>query len=171
MIKPDKKLRDLSEILNGGNNRQIMRSIELLREEIPFDGAISLLTSFYDTCNDNQIRQSIALFLNDLKYQSVTAEVIAEIRKEWKPETISMLVSSCWQSRLDYSEYYIDLINTFLKGDYVTAIECLTVFEEVAHVLSKKKKNEIIKIIKDNPFGRGDEKSTLTGELLTIFAS
>ena len=48
-----------------------------------------------------------------------------EIRKPWKDDTISMLVSSCWQSGLDYSEYSMDFAKVFLKGDYVTAIECL----------------------------------------------
>jgi hypothetical protein len=171
MTKSDKKLRELSVLLNEGNIKRIIRSLELLRDEKPFDGVIGLLTSFYDTCNDNQIRKSITIFMNDLKDQSVTAEVISEIRKDREPDTISMLVSSCWQSGLDYSDYCIDLANTFLKCDYVTAIECLTVIEEAAHLLNRKKKNEIIKIIKENPFGQGDEKSTLTNELLTILSS
>ena len=43
--------------------------------------------------------------MNDLKDQSVSKEIITEIRKPFKPSTIRMLVSSCWQSGLDYSEY------------------------------------------------------------------
>ena len=51
-----------------------------------------------------------------------------------------MLVSSCWQSGLNYSEYSTDLAEVFLKGDYVTAIECLTVIEESVNELSKAEK-------------------------------
>ena len=66
----------------------------------------------------------------------------------WKPDTISMLVSSCWQSGLDYSAYSLDLAKVFLKGDYVTAIECLTVIEESVPEMSKERKDEIMKILR-----------------------
>ena len=78
--------------------------------------------------------------MNDLKDQTACEEVIKEIRKQWKADTISMLVSSCWQSGLNYSDYSLDLAKVFLKGDYVTAIECLTVIEESVHELSRPKK-------------------------------
>ena len=148
----------------------IAESIEILRQEKPFEGAIGLLTAFYDNTDDISIRKSIAGFMNDLKDQSVCQEVITEIRKPWKNDTISMLVSSCWQSGLDYSEYSLDLAKIFLKGDYVTAIECLTVIEESVHELNKEQKDEVIKLIEDNPFPTGNEKSTLTLELLTILS-
>ncbi len=79
-------------------------------------------------------------FLNDLKDQSVRTEVIAEIRKPWKANTISMLVSSCWQSGLDYSDYLADMAKVFLEGDYATAIECMTVIEESVQEQQQEKK-------------------------------
>ena len=161
MIRSEKKLKELAAILNKDNNILISEAIELLREEQPFEGAIGLLTSFYDKTDDYSIRKTIEGFMNDLKDQSASAEVINEIRKQWKADTISMLVSSCWQSGLDYSEYSLDLAKIFLKGDYVTAIECLTVIEESVHELSRERKDEIIKIIEENPSLRySNEKSS-----------
>jgi hypothetical protein len=106
--------------------------------------------------------------MNDLKDQSASNEVITEIRKQWKAETISMLISSCWQSGIDYSEYSLDLARVFLKGDYVTAIECLTVIEETVHKLSREKKDEIIKVIEENPIIPVNEKTALALELISI---
>ncbi len=48
MIKSEKKIKELSEILNKDNNIVITEAIELLRQEKPFEGAIGLLTAFYD---------------------------------------------------------------------------------------------------------------------------
>jgi len=79
-----------------------------------------------------------------------------------------MLVSSCWQSRLDYSEYSGDLAEIFLRSDYVTALECLTVIEESVHVLSPAKRIEIINIIEDSPHKPSNEKTALTHELISI---
>jgi len=168
MIKSDKKINELATALNKDNNLEITDAIELLRLEKPFEGAIGLLTAFYNKSNDNTIRKTIAGFMNDLKDQSACKEVIEEIRKDWKSDTISMLVSSCWQSGLNYSEYSIDLARVFLKGDYVTAIECLTVIEDTVDELSKEKRAEVIKLIEDNPFSSVNEKTTLMLELITI---
>jgi hypothetical protein len=168
MTKSDTKINELSEILKAGNELVITAKIESLREEVPFEGAIGLLTAFYDKTENNLIRKTIAGFMNDLKDQSVCKEVITEIRKPWKADTISMLVSSCWQSGLNYSAYSIDLAKVFLQGDYVTAIECLTVIEETVNDLSKKQREEIIKLIAESPFSNTNEKITLNSELLAI---
>jgi hypothetical protein len=168
MIKSDKKIRELSEILNKDNNIVITITIEQLRLEKPFEGAIGMLTAFYDKCDDFSVRKTISGFMNDLKDQSVCQEVIKEIRKGWKSDTISMLVSSCWQSGLNYSKYSLDLAKVFLAGDYVTAIECLTVIEESVHELTKEQRDKVIKLVEENPFPKANEKTTLTSELLSI---
>lgn len=168
MIRSEKKLKALTEVINKGNNNTISAAIEMLREEQPFEGAIGLLTVCYDKTKDSTIRKSIEGFLNDLKDQTASLEVIEEIRKTYKPETTSMLISSCWQSGLDYSEYSVDFVNTFLKSDYVGAVECLTVIEESANELSTEKKEEIRKVIFDNPVSPRNEIVVLVKELLTI---
>jgi hypothetical protein len=168
MIRSEKKIKELSEILNKDNNIVITKAIELLRQEKPFEGAIELLTAFYDKTSDFAVRKSIAGFMNDLKDQTACEEVIIEIRKTWQSDTTSMLVSSCWQSGLNYSGYSTDLARIFLIGDYVTAIECLTVIEESVHELSKEGKNEIIKLLEEGTPSANDEKKALILELFSI---
>jgi hypothetical protein len=168
MIKSEEKLKQLASILDKDNNILISESIKLLREELPFEGAIGLLTSYYNKTDDFSIRRTIEGFMNDLKDQSACIEVINEIRKNPKEDTTSMLVSSCWQSGLDYSEYSIDLAGIFMTGGYVTAIECLTVIEESANKLSAGKRKEIIKLLENSPQSHFNEKKELTLELLDI---
>jgi hypothetical protein len=168
MIKSEKKIKDLTKILKSDNITAISGAIDLLRNEEPFEGAIGLLTACYDKTDDFSIRKAIEGFMNDLKEQSACEEVIDEIRKQWKSDTISMLVSSCWQSGLNYSEYSLDLAKVFLTGDYVTAIECLTVIEESVNELNNAQREELIRLIEENPFPSADEKSTLTLELISI---
>lgn len=168
MIKSEKKNKELADILNKDNNTEIAQAIELLRQEKPFEGAIGLLTAFYNKTDNFSVRKSIAGFMNDLKDQAASKEVIEQIRKKWKSDTISMLVSSCWQSGLNYSDYTLDLVRVFLEGDYVTAIECLTVIEESAIAMSESAKNEIIKILEESPVTQITEKQSLTLELISI---
>jgi hypothetical protein len=168
MIKSEKKVKELTDILIRDNNIVIAEAIELLRQEKPFEGAIGLLADFYDKTGDFSIRKSIAGFMNDLKDQSACEEVIAQIRKKWKSDTVSMLVSSCWQSGLNYSDFATDLAKVFLSCDYVTAIECLTVIEETVKELSVPVKNEIIKMLEESPISQFSEKQSLTLELISI---
>jgi hypothetical protein len=168
MIRSGKKLTEFDTVLRRQNNIAVCEYIVLLREEQPFEGAIGLLTSFYDKSDDYSIRKAIEAFMNDLKDQSAIEEVISEIRRKWKADTTSMLVSSCWQSGLDYSDYSPDFAKIFLEGDYVTAIECLTVIEESVYKLSQERKDEIISIIANNPFPPVTEKAALFNELLAI---
>jgi hypothetical protein len=168
MIKSETKIKELADIFDKDNNIAIAQAIESLRQEKPFEGAIGLLTAFYNKTDDFSVRKSIAGFMNDLKDQSACKEVIEQIRKKWKSDTISMLVSSCWQSGLNYSEFSLDLVRIFLESEYVTAIECLTVIEESGNNLNKAAKNEIIKMLEESRVTQTTEKQSLTLELISI---
>jgi len=167
MIKSEKKLKELSAIFGKKNLIHINRAILSLRDEEPFEGAIGLLIAFYDSTNDIRVRKTIEKFMNDLKDNSVVPEVATEMKKPWKAATRNMIVSSCWQSGLDYSDYLTDLVNIFLEGDYSTALECLTVIEGSVHNSLRSKKDDMIRIVENNPVSI-DEKTPLTLELLSI---
>jgi predicted DNA-binding protein len=81
MIRSVKKLKKLADSLNKDNNILISEAIELLREEQPFEGAIGLLTSFYNKTDDHLKKKAIEGFMNDLKDQAASVEVINEIIK------------------------------------------------------------------------------------------
>jgi len=168
MIKSGDKLKDLTLLLSKDNTLLISEAIGILRDEEPFEGAIPLLSLYYDKTEDKIVRKNIEAFMNDIKDQSVTKEIIAEIRKPYRQSTIAMLVSSCWQSGLNYSEYLKDLAEIFLSSDYITALECFTVIEESVHVLTRKKRDEIISIIDDYPHSQRNEKEKLVHELVDI---
>jgi hypothetical protein len=166
--RSDKKITELSVILKKHNTEAVIQAVRVLREEEPFEGAIALLVAFYDQCTDRILLKTIEDFFNDIKDKAVRPEVIAEIRKSWKPGTISMLVSSCWQSGLDYSDYMTDMARTFLKADYATSIECMTVIEESVQNSTRARKDEIITLLMESPLAFMNEKNALVHELIAI---
>jgi hypothetical protein len=168
VIKSDRKLKELTLVLGRKNPLQIIQAVKTLREEEPFEGAIGLLTETFDGSDDKSVLKTISDFFNDLKDQSAKPEIISEIRKQRNEDTISMLVSSCWQSGLDYADYLEDMINIFIKGDYSTAIECMTVVEGLIAKTSHKRRDVLIKTINDASKAWVNEKKSLTLELLSI---
>jgi len=168
MTSPQNKRKELEHILNEENFVKITGSIKSLRDESPFRGAIGLLVAFYNERDNSSVKNLIKDFLNDLKDQSSCEEVIAEIKKELKPETLRMLVSSCWQSGLNYSGYSSDFADLFLTGDYMTAIECFTVIENSVNNLTRPEKDSIIKKIREGSSSVIGEKTALALELISV---
>jgi hypothetical protein len=168
VIKSDKKLKELAIVLGKKNSLQIVQAIKSLREDEPFEGAIGLLAETFDASDDKSVLRAISDFFNDIKDLSARSEIVAEIRKSWNGDTISMLVSSCWQSGLDYSGFIEDMIKIFIEGDYVTTIESMTVIEGSAANISRESRDDLIKTIKDSPKAWVNEKKTLTLELISI---
>jgi len=168
VIKSAKKLKELSSSLSGNNSVVVSEAIKALRGEEPFEGAIALLAALFNRTDNRLIQRTIEDFFNDIKDKSVRPEIINEIRKPWKHDTISMLVSSCWQSGLDYSEYLNDMAAVFLNGDYATSIECMTVIEESVRHCSRNTKDAVIKTIENSPLSGTNERLTLTNELISI---
>ena len=168
MKESGKKLKELAAKLNDKNTNVISSVIISLREEEPFYGAIRILTEVFDRSDDLTVKGLIRNFMNDIKESGTRPEIISEIRKSYKPETICMLVSSCWQSGLDYSQYAEDMMKVFLSGDYMVSLECLTVIEESLHNIPEKMKNEMITYLEQNKGKINNERHALVNELISI---
>ena len=167
MIESPKKLLELQGKLITGNEKIVSAAIVSLRNEDPFKGAIGLLASLFDSTNDLIIKDLVHSFMSDIKEPGARTEVVAEANKSYKPETICMLVSTCWQSGLDYSEFAGDFAKIFFTGDYMTALECFTVIEESAGNIALSKKTEIIEFLEKNNKGLSVEKGVLLNALIT----
>jgi hypothetical protein len=55
-----------------------------------------------------------------------------------------------------------------MEGDYITAIECLTVIEESIQNLNKATRAKILKMLNKNQVTQINEKKELTLELIAI---
>jgi spore cortex formation protein SpoVR/YcgB (stage V sporulation) len=164
----ENKRKELEHILSKENFVKVTGAIKMLRDQSPFVGAIGLLVAYYNKSDNDSIKRLIRDFLNDLKYQSSCNEVITEIKKDIKPDTLRMLISSCWQSGLDYADNSSDFADLFLTADYMTAIECFTVLESSVQKMTKKKRDEIIKTIRDGTLSAVGEKKALSLELISV---
>ena len=166
MIESEKKLKDLQGKIFSQNKKVVSDAIISLRNEDPFRGAIGLLVDLFDKTNDLMVKDLIRNFLNDIKEPAAITEVMEEVLKYYRPDTISMLVSSCWQSGLNYSGFALDFANVFIRGDYLTSLECFTVIEESVHHLTSLEKNELIGLLEKNKRNFTVEKNKLLEALL-----
>lgn len=168
MEKSEKRLAELERILNGGTEREINERIKLLRSEEPFRGALRLLALLYDRTDNQNISLAISGLFNDMKQKSAMAEVIESIGAVRKPSSRAMLVSSCWQSGLDYSEFAVPIAEQFLTGDYMVSLECFTVLDTCAGSINDGDRIQIILRLQQQIESWETPKQKLAAELITL---
>lgn len=168
MEHSEKKLAALDTILNGGKEREIAERIRLLRSEEPFGGALKLLALYYDKTDNQNIRQTISDFFNDLKEKSARTEVIDSVAMVRKQDTRAMLISSCWQSGLDYSEFAKPLAEQFIAGDYMTSLECFTVLDTCIASISEGDRTEVVLLLRSGIESFDIPKKKLALELISM---
>jgi hypothetical protein len=168
MLKSEKKQAELKKMLTNGKYNEITDRISILRTEEPFEGAISLLAHFYDKTNDEGLKLIISGFFNDMKERSGRAEVIESISSVRNPASKAMLVASCWQSGLDYSEHAVALAEIFMSGDFMTSLECFTVLDTCSGMINSAEKVSIISRLKAEINTYDTAKQKLAGELIAI---
>lgn len=168
MLKSEKKLAELNKILTNGKYNEINDRISILRSEEPFAGAVSLLADFYDKTKDEGLKLLVSEFFNNMKERSCRAEVIESIAAVSNPASKAMLVSSCWQSGLDYSDHAVALAGIFILNDNITSLECFTVLETCSGMISSTDKSVIITRLKDEIDTFDTVKQQLARELIAV---
>lgn len=154
--------------LNSGNKKVILETLTSLRKigktaEIPY--IIALLQS-----NDEQIKKEANSFLNDLNEQEVAPLIIDAIKdKKYKNEK-NILLSACWQSDLNFTEYAEDFVNIVIHDDYLTAFEAFTVLENMAPEINIAVLKKLIIKIQNVLKNIEKDKETLLLELIKVLS-
>jgi hypothetical protein len=168
MESSEKNLAELGRVLKSGNRNEIDRKIKSLRSEAPFAGALRMLALYFDSTDDEVLRQTIMRFFNDMKERSARNEVIESLVAVTRQSSKTMLASSCWQSGLDYSEYAVNLAEAFMDGDYETSLECFTVIENCSDSIGEDDIEEIILRLEKEITRFDAAKKRLTQELILV---
>lgn len=139
----------LAEQLKSANKELILDTIKSLRND-GNNEVLELLTQIYLNQTDNEISQAIYRFFCDLKNQPSTEKVMQLIKNQEYHEARKMLVSSCWQSRLNYITYLETFISMVLREPFELAFEAFTVVENMEARISEQRKNELLAFVDAN---------------------
>lgn len=95
-----------------GNNKSFKALLDLLRDT-----------------DEPLVETAIIEFLFDLRHQSAADVLIQAIQDEEMSFYHNFLVSTFWQSSIDGSDYLDVFVKVAINGDYMVALEALTVIE------------------------------------------
>ena len=80
---------------------------------------------------DEKSIAEIIEFLSSLKSTSASKEVMACLRNPELADLKTQILSTIWNSPLDYSEYLAEFVSLAVKGDFLMILECLTILENL----------------------------------------
>ncbi len=141
----------LKELRNTGNKSLIPAVIELLAKH-----------------KSERVKKQITELLYDLKYQAAAPYIIDAIKSDNYKEIREQLLSVCWQSRLDFSEYVPVFIHYFITGNFNEAFEAFTVIDSMDAKIQEKLATESISKLKNQLSSIAENKKELLVELVHI---
>lgn len=147
----DKKFKDAIEALKSIGNHTV----------------ISDLAALYPSCNAEQkhLITDLLADVRDEESQDALMEVIMEISDA---ETRTALLSTVWNSSLDYSEYLLEFVKIVIQGDFMEAIECHTIIDNLEGPFDEDVVMEAKMIFKENleTLMRDEQKRLLISDIM-----
>jgi len=156
-----------SQLLKNSDNAKILEAIGELREE-GTDQVLEILAQLFIDNPDSEIRSAITQFFCDLKNQSSAETVIALINNKHLHKAKQMLVSSCWQTRLNYILYLETFIDLVMTEPFEIAFEAFTVVENIECRVSEGRKKELTDFISSKLDACRESNLVLADDLISI---
>jgi len=163
----NQKKEDLAQLLDKTDNTSILNAIAILRDE-GNDQLLELVIQIYISNSDREVRTAIFQLICDLKNQKSAEFVMAFINNPELASAKQMLVSSCWQSRLNYIQYFELFIQMVFVEPFEIAFEAFTVIENMEDRVSESRKKELINYIDSHLSECRIENQVLADDLVSI---
>jgi hypothetical protein len=154
-------------ILRSGNTAAIINTIDEIREA----GTLTILPEIFELMldtEDDEVMEGCTNLLNDLKQKEAVTYLVAALKNQRYRPIRATLISSCWQSGLDFHTEVPLFTRFLLREDYATAIEAFTVIENSIGDLSDEEIVQLTSTLNTGIQEASDNKKKLIREMITV---
>ncbi len=164
-MQPNKE-EQFQKTIEASSDEAIIGLLTELRETGE-DYMLPTILSLLFSTRSEKLKNEVVNFLVDLKNKSSIDTIVEAIRQNKRSKDIHLLVSVCWQSRLDFTPYVDTFIDIMEHGNYQACLEAFTVIENMTENLSGEQLNELKAKIKSVK-GDNAETKPLIEELVKL---
>ena len=167
MDAKDQNINKLIKDIQSDKENIILNAINQLYT----DGRVELLPyliKLYFVSKSENVRREILELLNNLKDKHACPYLIDAVIKYRGQESYHNIVSSCWQSGLDYSEYLKVFIDLVIEQDLFSAVEAFSVIEGNISELSPPEREKHAIYIRSKLGIVSEDRKKLVKELLHV---
>jgi hypothetical protein len=132
MEKKDKYFKDIENKFQSDSEKTILQALHEIRQTGKPE-IIPLMFNLLAKHKHDKITDEVFNILDQIKDKGAVPYVVAELELKRAEKYRIRLITSCWQSGLDYSAHLGIFSKFFVEGDYLIAIESFSVIEENIH--------------------------------------
>jgi hypothetical protein len=124
------KINQLLSEIESGNAGKVTKALKALE----VNGDLTVIEPLFDIIldlKDEKTEQEILAFLGDLKVSDAAPVFMEMIKREKYLDKRQSLLSIFWNSKIDFSNYLADFIEISCEGNFMEALECLTIIENM----------------------------------------
>lgn len=135
--RKDKKMQSIISDLTSGNEQKFSTAISAL-QSIGTATLIPELSKLLRADLSEKNRNELIELFNDLKDTDAIPYIMELIRDDNNMDIRQLLLTTIWSSKLDYSAYLPDFVSIATEGDFMEALECLTIIENLEGPFSEQ---------------------------------
>jgi hypothetical protein len=127
--RKDQKLNTLISELRAAEGQKFSKSLQILKNE----GSVNILRSLATLLltKGPEEQQEILDLLGDLNESAAVEEMIGILRDDQFLPVRQPLLTTIWNSKLNYSYYLPEFVEIAVDGDFMEALDCLTILENM----------------------------------------
>ena len=169
-LQQTEKQKSIVSSLKSMKDEQVISLIQDFRE----NGELFIVEPLLEMIYSNRsfsLKETILELVGDIKNQDA-AEIIAKtIQNHIGDQNTTELLSACWQSNLDFSNYLPVFIEILCSSDYQASFEAFTVIENSVGNIDKKSLDLYITTIESKLKIMPIEKQSLLTETIVMLES
>lgn len=147
-----------------------LKKINVALDSLQVHGDVSILEDLFEIAfnqTDAAIIEAIKEFLSSLKNSDAQTVVMDLLLKTDDLERQKFILSTIWNSPIDYSEYLDEFVQLATEGDFLVALECLTVIENLDGPFSEVSLMETQLLLKEyyEKGEKDDQKNHMISEI------
>lgn len=124
------KIAKLLEDISTGVPSKITTALDAL-QVYGDDSVIEPLIQSLGQIKDEKSHAEIIEFLSSLKSSAAVEKVMDIVKNPSYSAYQVKVLSTIWNSPLDYSKYLAEFVSLAVKGDFMVTLECLTILENL----------------------------------------
>lgn len=125
-----KKVQVLIQDIEQGNEEQIGNALKSLQVH----GDISIIKPLiirWSQGVSEKTEQQILSFIGDIKISDSAAQIVEFLEDNSFKNIRQKLLTTVWNSKVDYSDFLSNFVGIAVHGDFMEALECLTIIENM----------------------------------------
>lgn len=156
--KETQKDKKVKELLLGLAAKEVADQVKAVKS-LKVHGnetAIEPLVQVLSRTESELLKEEIMDLFNTIKSTKVPEYIIKCLNNDDYANSHQALLASIWNSGLDYRQYLGDIATATIKGDFMHAMECITILENIDGTLGEDEIMDAIIIFKGYLVDVGD---------------